>query len=114
MAGFYSAVDKEWLAPGFDTSAVARLRSPLSTVLAGIIVPTFPQRSLPWLLTAAACGEEYWCQTGRPPVCDDVILKDRPSGPAMKNELWMVPDLIRVGVASTSRMTAFSVLSTAE
>jgi hypothetical protein len=35
---------------------VVRLRSPLSTVLAEIIVSTFPQRSLPWLLTTAACG----------------------------------------------------------
>jgi len=25
-------------------------------MLAGIIVPTFPQRSPPWLLTTAACG----------------------------------------------------------
>ena len=32
------------------------MRSPLSTVPAGIIVPTFPQRSPPWLLTTAACG----------------------------------------------------------
>ncbi len=38
-----------------------------------------------------------WRQTGRPPVCDDVILNDQPSGPGMKNELWMVPDLMRVG-----------------
>ena len=40
----------------FDTSSTVRLRSPLSTVPAGIIVPAFPQRSPPRLLTAAACG----------------------------------------------------------
>ena len=40
----------------FDTSAAVRLRSPLSTVPAGIIVLAFPQRSPPRLLTAAACG----------------------------------------------------------
>jgi hypothetical protein len=39
-----------------DTSATVRLRSLLSTLPAGIIVPTFPQRSPPRLLTAAACG----------------------------------------------------------
>jgi hypothetical protein len=32
------------------------LRSPLSTLPAGIIVPTFLQRSPPWLLTTAACS----------------------------------------------------------
>jgi hypothetical protein len=32
------------------------LRSPLSTLPARIIVPAFPQRSPPRLLTAAACG----------------------------------------------------------
>ncbi|MCZ6589834.1 MAG: hypothetical protein O7B98_01675, partial [Alphaproteobacteria bacterium] len=37
------------------------------------------------------------CQTGRPAVCDDVILNDQPSGPGMKKELWIVPDLMRVG-----------------
>src|SRR5262249_41973584 len=37
-------------------SAAVRLRSPLSTVPAGIMVPTFPRRSRPWLLTTAACG----------------------------------------------------------
>ena len=42
--------------PHFDASAAVRLRSPLSTVPAGIIVPTFPQRSPPLLLTTAACG----------------------------------------------------------
>jgi hypothetical protein len=31
----------------FDTSLTVRLRSPLSTVPAGIIVPAFPQRSPP-------------------------------------------------------------------
>ena len=40
----------------FDTSSAVRLRSPLSTVPAGIIVPAFPQRSPPLLLTTAACG----------------------------------------------------------
>ena len=54
---------EEGSAPGFDivqsdfdASSVVRLRSPLSTLPAGIIVPTFPQRSPPWLLTTAACG----------------------------------------------------------
>jgi hypothetical protein len=40
----------------FDTSSAVCLRSPLSTVPAGIIVPAFPQRSPPLLLTMAACG----------------------------------------------------------
>jgi hypothetical protein len=39
-----------------NASSAVRLRSPLSTVPAGIIVPAFPQRSPPWLLTTAACG----------------------------------------------------------
>jgi DNA-binding NarL/FixJ family response regulator len=37
-------------------SYFVRLRSPPSTVPAGIIVPTFPQRSPPRPLAAAACG----------------------------------------------------------
>src|ERR1035437_738181 len=41
---------------GRATSSTVRLRSPLSTVPAGIIVPTFPQRSPPWFLTKAARG----------------------------------------------------------
>jgi hypothetical protein len=40
----------------FDTSSAVRLRSPLSTLPAGIIVPAFPRRSPPRLLTAAARG----------------------------------------------------------
>ena len=47
------ALPNDW--PGADLSTV-RLRSPLSTVPAGIAVPTFPQRSPPWLLTKAARG----------------------------------------------------------
>ena len=39
-----------------STSAAVRLHSPLSTLPAGILVPTFPQRSPPLLLTTAACG----------------------------------------------------------
>ncbi len=45
----------------------------------------------------STCGEEYRYQTGRPLVCDDVILNDQPSGPGMKNELWMVPDYVLRG-----------------
>lgn len=45
----------------------------------------------------STCGAQYRCQTGRLPVCDDVILNDQPSGPGIKIELWMVPDLMRVG-----------------
>src|SRR5205823_15005195 len=37
-------------------SYFVRLRSPLSTVPAGIIAPAFPQRSPPRHLAAAACG----------------------------------------------------------
>ena len=40
----------------FDASEAVRLRSPLSTVPAGIIAPTFPRRSPPRLLTTAARG----------------------------------------------------------
>jgi hypothetical protein len=40
----------------FDASEAVCLRSPLSTLPAGIIAPTFPQRSPPSLLTTAACG----------------------------------------------------------
>src|SRR5216684_7678830 len=40
----------------FDTSSAVCLRSPLSTMPAGIIVPAFPQRSPPRHLIAAACG----------------------------------------------------------
>jgi hypothetical protein len=40
----------------FDTSSAVRLRLPLSTVPAGIIIPAFPQRSPPRLLTAATCA----------------------------------------------------------
>src|SRR5262245_48531434 len=40
----------------FDASDAARLRSPLSIMPAGIIVPTFPRRSRPWLLTTVARG----------------------------------------------------------
>src|SRR5215469_10775755 len=40
----------------FDTSSTVCLRSPLSTLPAGIIVPAFPQRSPPRRLIAAACG----------------------------------------------------------
>ena len=35
---------------------MVRLRSPLSTLPAGIIVPAFPQRSPPSLFTTAVCG----------------------------------------------------------
>jgi hypothetical protein len=38
---------------GLSKRAAARR---FSTLPAGIIVPTFPQRSLPWLLAKAACG----------------------------------------------------------
>ena len=40
----------------FDASSAVRLRSPLSTVPVGVIAPTFPRRSRPWLLTKAARG----------------------------------------------------------
>src|SRR5215831_13655398 len=40
----------------FDASEAVCLRSPLSTFPAGIIVPTFLQRSPPSLLTTAACS----------------------------------------------------------
>jgi len=40
----------------FDASAAVRLRSPLSTLPAGIIVPAFPRRSPPRLLAEAARG----------------------------------------------------------
>ena len=48
------------------------MRSPLSTVPAGIIVPAFPQRSPPSLLTTAACG-------GLGSVPDDRTRKGPPS-----------------------------------
>jgi hypothetical protein len=40
----------------FDAFKAVRLRSPLSIVPAGIMVPAFPRRSRPWLLTTAAHG----------------------------------------------------------
>src|ERR1700686_3830562 len=53
-------IPKEGSPPGFDivysafdTSSTVCLRSPLSTLPAGIFVPTFPQRSPPSLLTTA-------------------------------------------------------------
>ncbi len=42
------------------------LRSPLSTVPAGIIVPAVPQRSPPSLFTTAACGGLGSPPDGRP------------------------------------------------
>jgi hypothetical protein len=56
-------IPEEVPAPGFDivygnfdASAAVRLRPPLSTIPAGIIVPTFPRCSPPQLLAAAARG----------------------------------------------------------
>jgi len=54
------------------------LRSPLSTVPAGIIVPTFPQRSLPWLLAKAACGglgSATWSPNPKGPPSSPVQLR---------------------------------------
>src|SRR5262249_3970422 len=43
------------LDPGSFTPSLSQV-SPLSVVPPGIIAPTFPPRSRPWLLTKAACG----------------------------------------------------------
>jgi len=54
------------------------LRSPLSTIPAGIIVPTFPRRSPPRLLTAAArggLGSATWSPNPKGPPSSSVQLR---------------------------------------
>jgi hypothetical protein len=75
------------------------LRSPLSTVPAGIIVPAFPQRSPPRHLIAAACGglrSAPDCRTRRallhlsyscaPPVLTTVLVSHDPWQPCADQE----------------------------